>query len=97
MAAAQAVAKGLPVVHDHQKHVALPVDVVDSSSVRLIFAAIQEVYGKAASILVNCAGTGAVFTSITETSEYTFDRTLSVNLKVINARTLCIQSYRSYI
>ncbi|XP_029849963.2 estradiol 17-beta-dehydrogenase 8-like [Ixodes scapularis] len=81
MAAAQAVVSGLPAVNDLQKHVAMHVDVVDSSSVQSTFAAIQEVYGKAASIMVNCAGTGATFTSITDTSEDMFDRTVSVNLK----------------
>lgn len=79
--AAETAAKALPAKQGGQKHVAMHVDISQSSSVQTLFAAIKEVYGAPAGILVNCAGTGALFTSVVDTSEDSFDRVVSVNLK----------------
>ncbi|KAG0420215.1 hypothetical protein HPB47_003604 [Ixodes persulcatus] len=81
LAAAEAVANALPGARDGRKHVAMHVDISNSSSVQTLFTAIKDVYGEPASILVNCAGTGALFTSLVDTTEDVFDRVISVNLK----------------
>lgn len=81
LAAAEAVANALTGASDDQKHVGMHVDIADSSSVQALFAAISEVCGKPASILVNCAGILLPYTSIVDTNEDAFDRVLSINLK----------------
>ncbi|CAN8006678.1 unnamed protein product [Ixodes hexagonus] len=81
LSAAEAVVDALSGLCDDSKHVAMHVNIADSSSVQALFAAIKSINGAPASILVNCAGTGALFTSIVDTSEDTFDRVISVNLK----------------
>ncbi|XP_042149892.1 estradiol 17-beta-dehydrogenase 8-like [Ixodes scapularis] len=81
LATAEEVCNALPAASDSVKHVAMQVDISDSSSVQTLFASIKDVYSKPASILVNCAGTFALSASIVDTSENTFDRVISINLK----------------
>ncbi|XP_042149878.1 estradiol 17-beta-dehydrogenase 8-like [Ixodes scapularis] len=81
LAAAEAVTNALPGARGGHKHVAMHVDISNSSSVQTLFTAIKDIYGAPASILVNCAGTGALFTSIVDTTEDVFDRVISVNVK----------------
>ncbi|KAH9371266.1 hypothetical protein HPB48_004075 [Haemaphysalis longicornis] len=76
---AQAVLKTLPGEADHR---AVELDVSKSGSVEHLFEFIQEVNGGVpATIIVNCAGTGAPFTPISKASEEDFDRIINVNLK----------------
>lgn len=81
LATAEEVCNALAVASDSGKHVAMQVDIPESSSVQTLFASIKDVYSTPASILVNCAGTFAPSASIVDTSEDTFDRIISVNLK----------------
>ncbi|XP_077554217.1 (3R)-3-hydroxyacyl-CoA dehydrogenase-like [Haemaphysalis longicornis] len=76
---AEAVLKTLPGEGDHR---AVHLDVGQSASVEHLFEFIQEVNGGVpATIIVNCAGTGAPFTPISQATEADFDRIMDVNLK----------------
>ncbi|XP_075723564.1 (3R)-3-hydroxyacyl-CoA dehydrogenase [Rhipicephalus microplus] len=77
--AAEKVSISLPGNQDHR---AVKVDVGESASVEELFQVIQGFSGGTpVSILVNNAGTGALFTSITDASEDDFDRIMKTNLK----------------
>ncbi|KAH7962481.1 estradiol 17-beta-dehydrogenase 8 [Rhipicephalus sanguineus] len=77
--AAQKVSICLPGDQDHR---AVDVDVGESASVERLFEAIQEFSGGTpVSIIINNAGVGALFTSITDASEEDFDRIIKTNLK----------------
>ncbi|KAH8008676.1 hypothetical protein HPB51_000706 [Rhipicephalus microplus] len=66
----------------NQDHRAVKVDVGESASVEELFRVIQGFSGGTPmSILINNAGTGALFTSITDASEDDFDRIMKTNLK----------------
>ncbi|KAH6940270.1 hypothetical protein HPB50_026466 [Hyalomma asiaticum] len=77
--AAKKVSSSLPGDLDHR---AVEVDVGESASVERLFEVIQGYNGgRPASIIVNNAGTGALFSSITDSSEEDFDRIMKTNLK----------------
>ncbi|KAL1445317.1 hypothetical protein MTO96_029244 [Rhipicephalus appendiculatus] len=77
--AAQKVSNSLPGDQDHH---AVEVDVGESASVERLFQVIQGFSGGTpVSIVINNAGTGALFTSITDASEEDFDRIMKTNLK----------------
>ncbi|KAL3200473.1 hypothetical protein MRX96_043391 [Rhipicephalus microplus] len=78
--AAEKVSISLPGYQDHR---AVKVDVGESASVEDLFRVIQGFSGGTpVSILINNAGTGALFTSITDASEDDFDRIMKTNLKM---------------
>ncbi|XP_049270314.1 estradiol 17-beta-dehydrogenase 8 [Rhipicephalus sanguineus] len=77
-AAQKVVSNTLP----DQDHRAVEVDVGESASVERLFQIIHGFSGGIpASIIINNAGTGALFTSITDASEEDFDRIVQTNLK----------------
>ncbi|KAH7961644.1 hypothetical protein HPB52_010988 [Rhipicephalus sanguineus] len=78
-AAQKVVSNTLPGDQDHR---AVEVDVGESASVERLFQIIHGFSGGIpASIIINNAGTGALFTSITDASEEDFDRIVQTNLK----------------
>ncbi|CAN7998075.1 unnamed protein product [Ixodes pacificus] len=81
LAKAEAVLTTLSAARDGQKHVAMQVDIANSTSVQNLFASIKEVHGAPVSILVNCAAIFGICTSILDTSEESFYRVVDVNLK----------------
>ncbi|KAL3200472.1 hypothetical protein MRX96_043390 [Rhipicephalus microplus] len=77
--AAEKVSNSLPGCQDHR---AVEVDVGESASVEKLFQVIEGFSdGTPVSIIINNAGTGALFTSITDASEDDFDRIMKTNLK----------------
>ncbi|XP_075727305.1 (3R)-3-hydroxyacyl-CoA dehydrogenase-like [Rhipicephalus microplus] len=80
--AAEKVSISLPAASSNQDHRAVKVDGGESASVEELFRIIQGFSGGTPmSILINNAGTGALFTSITDASEDDFDRIMKTNLK----------------
>ncbi|XP_077529090.1 (3R)-3-hydroxyacyl-CoA dehydrogenase-like isoform X2 [Haemaphysalis longicornis] len=78
MDGAKAVASTLTGQGDHK---ALHVDVGVSASVHAMFEEIRSFSNVPATIVVNSAGVGTEFTSLTDLSENVFDFVLKVNLK----------------
>ncbi|KAM7302632.1 putative reductase [Ixodes scapularis] len=81
LAKAEAVLTTLPAVRDGQRHVAMQVDIADSTSVQNLFSSLKQVHGSPVSVLVNCAAIFGSGTTILDTSEESFNRVVDVNLK----------------